>query len=247
MLALLPEGLSLVAFWVIMAASFTGSFITAAFGIGGGGLVLAVLATLVPPAALIPIHGVVQAGSNAGRMVMLWREIFWPALPWFAVGTLIGVSIGGMVAVELPPQYVQIGIGLFVIYTVVARAPRWFSRWPILTGLVSSFLTMFFGATGLFVASFTKSHALPRHAHVATHATLMTLQHGLKVVVFGLLGFAYGDWVWVIVLMIAVGLAGTYAGRLILNRLTDARFGVALNVLLILISLRLIWQGVSTL
>jgi uncharacterized membrane protein YfcA len=247
MLALLPEGLSLVAFWVIMAASFAGSFITAAFGIGGGGLVLAVLATLVPPAALIPIHGVVQAGSNAGRMVMLWREIFWPALPWFAVGTLIGVSIGGMVAVELPPQYVQIGIGLFVIYTVVARAPRWFSRWPILTGLVSSFLTMFFGATGLFVASFTKSHALPRHAHVATHATLMTLQHGLKVVVFGLLGFAYGDWIWVIMLMIAVGLAGTYAGRLILNRLTDARFGVALNVLLILISLRLIWQGVSTL
>ncbi|MEQ8368830.1 MAG: sulfite exporter TauE/SafE family protein [Roseicyclus sp.] len=247
MLALLPEGLSLVAFWVIMAASFAGSFITAAFGIGGGGLVLAVLATLVPPAALIPIHGVVQAGSNAGRMVMLWREIFWPALPWFAVGTLIGVSIGGMVAVELPPQYVQIGIGLFVIYTVVARAPRWFSRWPILTGLVSSFLTMFFGATGLFVASFTKSHALPRHAHVATHATLMTLQHGLKVVVFGLLGFAYGDWIWVIMLMIAVGLAGTYAGKLILNRLTDARFGVALNILLILISLRLIWQGVSTL
>src|SRR6056297_579698 len=231
MLALLPEGLSLVAFWVIMAASFAGSFITAAFGIGGGGLVLAVLATLVPPAALIPIHGVVQAGSNAGRMVMLWREIFWPALPWFAVGTLIGVSIGGMVAVELPPQYVQIGIGLFVIYTVVARAPRWFSRWPILTGLVSSFLTMFFGATGLFVASFTKSHALPRHAHVATHATLMTLQHGLKVVVFGLLGFAYGDWIWVIMLMIAVGLAGTYAGTLILNRLTDARFGVALNIL----------------
>jgi len=247
MLALLPEGLSLVAFWVIMAASFAGSFITAAFGIGGGGLVLAVLATLVPPAALIPIHGVVQAGSNAGRMVMLWREIFWPALPWFAVGTLIGVSIGGMVAVELPPQYVQIGIGLFVIYTVVARAPRWFSRWPILTGLVSSFLTMFFGATGLFVASFTKSHALPRHAHVATHATLMTLQHGLKVVVFGLLGFAYGDWIWVIMLMIAVGLAGTYAGKLILNRLTDARFGVALNILLILISLRLIWQGISTL
>lgn len=151
-----------------------------------------------------------------------------------------------MVAVELPPQYVQIGVGLFVIYTVVAKAPRWFSRWPLLTGLISSFLTMFFGATGLFVASFTKSHNLPRHAHVATHATLMTLQHGLKVVVFGLLGFAYGEWIWVILAMIGVGLIGTYAGRLILNRLTDARFGIALNTLLVLISLRLIWQGVTS-
>lgn len=242
----LPEGLSLAAFWAIIAASLIGSFITAAFGIGGGGLLLAILASLVPPAALIPIHGVVQAGSNAGRMVLFWRQIFWPALPWFAVGTLIGVTLGGMVAVELPPQYVQIGVGLFVIYTVAAKAPRWFSRWPLFTGLISSFLTMFFGATGLFVASFTKSHRLARHAHVATHATLMALQHGLKVVVFGLLGFAYGDWIWVIAAMIAVGLAGTYAGRLILNRLTDARFGIALNTLLVLISLRLIWQGVTS-
>ena len=247
MLDMLPEGLSLAAFWVIMAASFAGSFITAAFGIGGGGLLLAILASLVPPAALIPVHGVAQVGSNAGRMVMLWRDIFWPALPWFTVGTVIGVGLGGAVAVDLPPQYVQIGVGVFVIYTVLARAPRWFSRWPIFTGLISSFLTMFFGATGLFVASFTKSHKLARHAHVATHATLMTVQHGLKVVVFGLLGFAYAPWFWVIVLMIAVGLIGTFAGKLVLNRLTDARFGFALNALLILISLRLIWQGISTL
>ena len=247
MLSLLPEGLSVIAFWAIMVASFAGSFITVAFGIGGGGLLLAILASLVPPAALIPIHGVVQTGSNAGRMLMLWREIFWPALPWFALGTVIGVSVGGAVAVELPPQFVQIGVGAFVIYTVMARAPRWFSRWPLFTGIISSFLTMFFGATGLFVASFTKSHTLPRHAHVATHATLMTVQHGLKVVVFGLLGFAYGEWIWVIGMMIAVGLIGTYAGRLVLNRLTDARFGVVLNILLVLISLRLIWQGVSTL
>lgn len=247
MLSLLPEGLSLAAFWAIMLASFAGSFITAAFGIGGGGLLLAILASLVPPAALIPVHGVVQTGSNLGRMVMLWREIFWPALPWFALGTLVGVAVGGSVAIDLPPQYVQIGVGAFVIYTVVARAPRWFSRWPLFTGLISSFLTMFFGATGMFVASFTKSHKLARHAHVATHATLMTVQHGLKVVVFGLLGFAYGEWLWVIALMITVGLIGTYAGRLVLNRLTDARFGLVLNILLVLISLRLIWQGFSTL
>jgi len=48
-------------------------------------------------------------------------------------------------------------------------------------------------------------------------------------------------------MMIGVGLLGTYTGRLVLNRLTDARFGVVLKILLVLISLRLIWQGVSTL
>jgi len=106
---------------------------------------------------------------------------------------------------------------------------------------------MFFGATGLFVASFTKSHALPRHAHVATHATLMTVQHGLKVLAFGVLGFAFGPWVAVIAALILVGLLGTFSGKLVLNRLSDARFGLALNVLLVVISLRLIWNGLSAL
>lgn len=247
MIEWLPEGLTVLAFWTILVASFLGSFITAAFGIGGGALLLAIMASVMPAAALIPVHGVVQVGSNAGRMALLWRSIFWPALPWFTAGSLIGAGLGGMVVVTLPPQWVQIGIGVFVIYTVLARAPRWFSRWPVITGLISSFLTMFFGATGLFVASFTKSHKLARHAHVATHAALMTVQHGLKVMVFGLLGFAFGAWAPVIVALVVVGLIGTFAGKLVLNRLSDHRFGMALNVLLVLISLRLIWTGVTTL
>lgn len=247
MVAFLPEGLSEIAFWTILVTSFFGSFITAAFGIGGGALVLAVMATVMPAAALIPVHGVVQLGSNAGRLAMLWRSVFWPALPWFTLGTLIGATVGGMVVVALPPQWVQIGIGVFVIYTVLARAPRWFSRWPLFTGFISSFLTMFFGATGLFVASFTKSHHLARHAHVATQSALMTVQHGLKVAIFGFLGFAFGQWAAVVAALIGVGLIGTFTGKLVLNRLSDHRFGMALNLLLVLISLRLIWNGLSTL
>ena len=62
---LLPPGMDALVGVALMGISFLGSFITAAFGIGGGVVVLAVLATLLPPAALIPVHGVVQFGSNA--------------------------------------------------------------------------------------------------------------------------------------------------------------------------------------
>jgi uncharacterized membrane protein YfcA len=84
---------------------------------------------------------------------------------------------------------------------------------------------------------------LPRPDHVAIHAALMTLQRGLKVVIFGLLGFAYGAWISVIPVLIATGLAGTFAGRLVVCRMTDHGFKRALDVILVLISLRLIWQG----
>jgi uncharacterized membrane protein YfcA len=245
--ALLPEGIGGAVLVALLAASYVSSLITAAFGIGGGGLLLAVMATLVPTAALIPVHGVVQLGSNAGRVLFFLRDVFWPALPVFAAGSVVGTVAGGLVVVELPASAVQIGIGCFVIWTVLARPPRWLREMPFIGGLVSSFLTMFFGATGLFVASYTKSFALGRHAHVATHATLMTLQHGLKVIVFGFLGFAFAEWAWVMLAMVIVGAAGTWTGRHVLNRIDDRRFGLALNALLILISLRLIWQGLGEL
>lgn len=52
---------------ILLVTSFLTSLISGALGIGGGALLLTVLATLLPPAALIPVHGVIQLGSNVGR------------------------------------------------------------------------------------------------------------------------------------------------------------------------------------
>lgn len=244
-LAHLPAGIELVTFFALLMTSFAASFITVAFGIGGGGLLLAVMATLVPGAALIPVHGLIQLGSNAGRMLIMLQSVHWAAMPGFALGSLAGSVTGGMIVVELPANVVQIGVGLFVIWTVVAKAPRWLRDMAIVTGAVSSFLTMFFGATGLFVASFTKSFDLLRHSHVATHASLMTLQHGLKVIVFGFLGFAFAEWGIFVLAMILCGFVGTVCGRLSLDWVEERWFRFALNTLLVIISCRLILAGLG--
>lgn len=232
---------------VLLGASFLGSFITIAFGIGGGALLLAVMASLMPPLALIPVHGVVQFGSNAGRAAVMLRHVFWPALLGFGVGAVLGVGLGAAVVVTVSPALVQVGVGLFIIWSVLTKPPAWLHRWPLLTGAITSFLTMFFGATGVFVATYTKSLALGRHAHVATHAALMTLQHLLKSLAFGLLGFAFVHWAGFCLAMIVAGLAGTWAGRLVLERLTDRRFRQALEAILLLLAARLVWAGYGAL
>lgn len=229
----------------LFVISFFGSFITVAMGIGGGAMMLAVMATLLPPAALIPVHGVIQFGSNAYRAFVLKEHTFWPPIAAFAIGSLIGVSVGGLIVVDLPPSAVQIGVGLFVVWSVLRKPPKWLTHWPFLTGLLSSFLTMFFGATGVFVAGIVKSHQLGREAHVATHAVMMTLQHLLKIIVFGILGFAFGPWLGFMGVMIASGFVGTLAGRHVLRRMNDVIFGKVLNVILMLLAARLIWQGIA--
>ena len=243
----IPPGLDAGITIVLLLTSVVASFITIAFGIGGGVLLLAVLASLVPPVALIPVHGVIQMGSNAGRIVFMFGHIDWRPVLAFTAGSLLGVLAGGALTVNLPPALVQIGVGLFVLWSTFRKPPRWMAGQPAISGAISSFLTMFFGATGPFVATFTKSLALNRHGHVATHATLMTIQHLLKTLTFGVLGFAFAPWLGFIVAMIVAGAVGTFLGWQILDRLSDERFRIALNIVLILLSLRLIWGGMEAL
>ena len=240
---LLPAGLGWDVAGLLMALSFAASFITAAFGIGGGAVMLAALASFLPVTAIIPVHGLVQLGSNSGRSLMFWRHFPPGLLVPFTLGAVIGVLIGGNLVVALSPGALKMALGLFILWSVFFKPPAILRRSVWLVGVVSSFLTMFVGGTGPFVVSYIRTRNYERQAHVAAQAVLMTVQHGLKTLVFGFLGFAFTQWAGFVGLLIAAGLFGTWAGKVVLLRLDDRLFRQVLRVLLILLALRLIWQG----
>jgi len=161
---------------ILIAASVVTSFITAAFGIGGGIVLLAILASFIPPAALIPVHGLVQFGSNFGRAVIMPKHVKWELFRPFTIGAVIGVAVGGSIAVNLPSNILKIGLGFFILWTVLGRPPAFMNGSATIAGAFSSFLTMFFGGTGSFVSAFVKSTGVDRFVQVATHSTLMTMQ-----------------------------------------------------------------------
>jgi len=240
-------GVDLAGVWFLTAASFATSLLTAALGLGGGVLMLGLIALFLPPMAVIPVHGVVQLGSNAGRALLMLRHVARSlALPFFA-GSALGAFAGGLVAVQLPPWLWQTGLGLFLIWSTWGRLPAIAGRGAVLTcGVVSTFLSMFFGATGPFVAAMLGTMRLDRLSHVATHAACMTGQHLVKVVAFGLLGFAFGDYLPLVALMIAAGLAGTWVGRQVLGRRDDNRFHLVLSLIITVLALRLVWDGLAS-
>ena len=79
---------------------------------------------------------------------------------------------------------------------------------------------------------------------VSTHAVVMTIQHAAKVLAFGLLGFAFGPYIALLVGLILFGFVGSYAGRMVLNRLPEKVFRHALKAILTVLSLRLIYTAV---
>lgn len=231
----------------LLAVSFASSFITVALGIGGGAVMLAVLATLLPAAAIIPVHGLVQLGSNVGRAAMFMKFMRLDLLAAFSAGAVVGIILGGAMVVQLDAGWIQVGVGLFILWSILARPPAFLRRSGLITGAFSSFLTMFFGGTGPFVATYVKAQELERHVHVGTHAMLMSVQHLLKTLAFGFLGFAFSSWAGLIVLIIAFGVFGTLAGKLVLARIDERRFKLTLNVVLAVLALRLIYAGASDL
>lgn len=247
--SLLPPGVSALAAIGLVALSLLTSALTAAAGIGGGLLLLSIMATFLPPAILIPTHGVVQLGSNAGRAALMRRQIDRHIVVPFALGSLLGVAVGAKLFVALPTPTLQIVLGIFILASVwlpKLKTSTIANRGFVVVGMLGSFCTMFVGATGPFVASFISPDRLERHAVVATHGACMTLQHTLKVVAFGFLGFAFLPWAPLLVAMVGAGFVGTLIGRRVLDRLPHDVFARIFKVVLTLLALRLLYAAVSS-
>ncbi|MBS3804160.1 MAG: TSUP family transporter, partial [Oleiphilaceae bacterium] len=114
--SLLPDALSLPVAAFLLAASMLTSMITASLGVGGGALLLVLMAVWLPPMAIIPVHGLIQLGSNTGRAGLTWRHIDWRVMAAFAPGVLVGAALGAWLLIELPEALWQLTISLFVLY-----------------------------------------------------------------------------------------------------------------------------------
>ncbi|WP_148861196.1 sulfite exporter TauE/SafE family protein [Marinobacter fonticola] len=244
--AVLPATLDPALAIILLVASAITSLITASLGAGGGALLLVLMALWLPPAAIIPVHGLIQLGSNGGRAALTLRYVDWRVLAIFLPGVVLGAVLGAAVLVSLPPAIWQLTIALFILYLCWGPSLPKAILSPIgvfLAALGTTFLTLFVGATGPLVAAFIKQIHQDRFRTVSTFACAMVLQHGAKAVVFGFAGFALGQWLPFIAAMIVCGFVGTWLGLHVLRRLSNRRFQQFFNVLLTLLALRLIWQA----
>lgn len=244
--AILPAGLDLTLALVLLGLSFITSLITATFSLGGGTLMVAVLALVFPPAVVVPVHGCVQLGSNAGRALVQREHIQWHLIVWISLGAIIGIVVGGQFTTLLPEQVFTIAIGVFVLVTTWLPQPKIVGESRLVQfvgGAVISAISMVVGATGPLVATFIKGLA-DRRQLVATHAMLMTVQNTFKVVTFTVLGFAFASYLPLIVGMVLTGFVGTAIGSRLLVKVPERIFRIGFKIVLTVVALDLIREAV---
>lgn len=246
--ALLPQGLSPLVGLLLVVASFVTSATTAAFGLGGGLGMLAVLSLHLPVAVLIPVHGLVQLGSNVGRVVMQRASVSWPAVWPFLLGAVFGALIGARFVVALPEAVLQTALGVFILVLTFVPMPRLGALTApgfAVMGLATTFLTMFFGATGPINAGILAQTFRDRQVLVGTMAATTAVQHLLKGLAFFALGVGFGPYLPLVGLMVASGFAGTIAGTAFLRRLDETWFRRILKAILTVLGLDLLRRGLT--
>jgi uncharacterized membrane protein YfcA len=230
---------------ILIPVALIASLISGAIGMGGGIALLAVMAMLLEPGVVIPIHGVVQLVSNTSRTLILLRRVRWTIFFLYLPAQILGVCLAIAIYQGSPLTWLKPAIGGFVLaYLAWERfkpkrliLPLWIFA-P--AGLVGGLLTILVGATGPFLAAFFLRDDIDREAIVATKAMIQTVGHLAKIPAFLAIGFPYGRHLDLIVPLLLCAVVGTWAGTRILKRMDSRLFDLAFRSVLGLLGLRLI-------
>lgn len=237
--------LDLITMVILTGAAFIGATISGFLGMGGGIFLLVVLFLCgLDAAVVIPVHALIQLTSNSTRVALFRRHVRWSALSVFVLCALPFPIVGLALAGYLDAEMTRVMIGVLVLFATW-KPKGWRVGWgerPAFAsmGVIAGTLGVVVGATGPLIAPFFLRDGWAKEEIIATKAACQMFVHVQKIVVFGLVGFAFAaELPRVLPLAFAVVL-GTWVGKKFLAHLTEKQFRLAYRLVLTGLALRLV-------
>ncbi len=244
---LLPQTISINSAIFLIFFNFLTCFISTALSLGGGMLMLVGLSFILPTTALIPVHGLVQLGSNFGRIFVSIKDLDKKIILPFVIGTIVGSLFGANIVDYLSPGVGQVGVGLFILYSLFGTFPPLGRKYILVGGIATTIMSMLFGASGPIVSTLIRNMGFNPTKHVTIHGAFMTSQHLFKSIGFFFIGFAFQEYILLVATMIFVGFFGTYFGKKVLISKGKHYFQKVLTIILLLGGIRIIYLGLQNL
>lgn len=224
--------MTLLAGGFVVAMAFVTAALSGVFGMAGGLVLMGALALVLPVSAAFVAHGVLQLVANGWRAILHRRHVRWDIVGWYALASLAAAAAVALLAFTPSKPVLFLLLGLVPFLTWLPQ--RWISldaaRPPqaFVSGLAVTGLNLTAGVAGPLLDIFFVRTELTRHAIVATKAATQVFAHLAKILVYGAPLFAAGahglpPWP-VFALAIPLSMAGTFAGGLILDRMSDVNF-----------------------
>ncbi len=236
---------------LVLAVGSVAGLVSGIVGTGATVILLPVLVIVFGPREAVPIMAVVALMSNFAKITSWWKEIDWRACAAYAAGGIPAAALGARTLLVLPPHWVEVGLGLFFLLMVPGR--RWLARRRRsigLAGLVAAgaaigFLTGIVVSTGPLSVPTFAAYGLVKGAFIATEAAGSLALYISKAATFHSFGALPGD---IVVKGLITGssvMAGTYAARLVVERLSVRAFQGLLDVVMVVSGAALLWQALA--
>jgi len=242
-------GLSGGEFLTLTLVGLATSILSAVIGMAGGITLLSVMLLFYDPLIAIPLHGVVQLVSNSSRAVVQRKHLRWDLIWRYGLLLLPFGFVGVEISQQLPPAFTRGLIGVFVLAATWAPKLLLLGTHPedsdparrfILLGGAVGVLNTTIGATGPLIAPFFLNLGLTRFALIGTKAGCQVLGHLAKLVIFGVVGFVYVDYLPLLIALCLSVVVGTLVGSRLLDRVNEKWFVRLYKTVLTVIALYLV-------
>ena len=184
-------------FILITAALFT-STLSAMIGMGGGIVLLGLMAILMPQGYLvIALHGMIQLIGNGTRAFIFKDAIKKNIISNYFYGSLIGLSLSGLIvffliqsfdvetANEISFDYLKPLIGTYILWFLYLRkkqSAKLFNYFSV--GIIGGLTSIFIGAVGPLIAPFFLNDKLTKENIIANKAACQIITHLGKIPLF---------------------------------------------------------------
>lgn len=243
---------------ILIISAFLTSSISAILGMGGGIILLGIMAIIIPNGYMvIALHGIIQLISNTTRTYVFRNHIKKKLIKEFFIGSILGAIISGLIifflikfynvnsASEIKIDFLKPIIGIFILWYLFLKGPKKEkkSKSFIKVGGISGLASIFVGATGPLIAPFFLDSNLNKENIIANKAACQMITHLTKIPLFiFFFSVNYFDEYRLLLPLIIAVFIGTNFGKKILKIIPEKIFIKLFKITLFLISIKLIFS-----
>lgn len=230
--------------FLLSVISLVGSVLTAAVGLGGGLLLLAVMPSFVPISAVVPLQGAVNLASNGSRAVFGRKEVIPKSFGAYVFGGILGTALGFGLIGSIPEKYLSVILGLFIIAATWTEILKLFGKllWnDYLLSLFQSFLSLFVGSVAAISIPILLKRGATREQTIATNAMQMAVLNTFRVAAFVIAGFKYQEYWAYIGGMLFGAIVGTFIGGKLKGFISEKAGVLILKVLTTLLAVKMLF------
>jgi len=243
---------------ILIISAFITSSISAILGMGGGIILLGIMAIIIPNGYMvIALHGIIQLISNTTRTFVFRKYLKKDLIKEFLIGAIIGAGLSAIIifllikffevssANEIKVDFLKPLIGIFIIWYLFLKGQKKEkkSKSFIKVGSISGLASIFIGATGPLIAPFFLNSNLTKENIIANKAACQMITHLTKIPLF--IFFFNVNYIQEYKLLLPLILAvfiGTNFGKKILDMIPEKLFIKLFKTTLFIIAIKLIFS-----